>query len=208
MLREILEKRFTAKWWSDKPIEQEKLDYILDCAYSAPSKNGKYNYEIFVLGDSEKSNEIKHWLYCENTYCIGGERLREGPIGHRRYNGQVLAPTVLVWVAKHKNEETFNDCLVSSTIAMIASEEQGINTGFNGCLGEKETAEKLGRYDSSHAPIAMGLGYIDKMDDDIQREVYKDNVKYGFDYGNVKPEIRRGPNRVGKKTKDELIHLM
>ena len=108
MLREILGKRFTAKWWSDKPIEQEKLDYILDCAYSAPSKNGKYNYEIFVLGDSEKSNQIKQWLYWENTYCIGGERLREGPIGHRRYNGQVLAPTVLVWVAKHKNEETFN----------------------------------------------------------------------------------------------------
>ena len=49
----------------------------------------------------------------------------------------------------------------------------------------KETAEKLGRYDSSHAPIAMGLGYIDKMDDDIQREVYKDNVKYGFDYENI-----------------------
>jgi hypothetical protein len=89
-------------------------------------------------------------LYWENTYCIDGERIKEGPIGNRRYNGQVLAPTVLIWVAKNKNRETFNDCLVSSTITMLAAEEQGVNTGFNGCLGEIATAKKLGRGYSGH----------------------------------------------------------
>ena len=206
MLKELLEKRFTAKWWSDKEVEKEKLNYILDCTYLAPSKNGKWNYEIFVLGNSEKANEIKQWLYWENTYCIDGERIKEGPIGNRRYNGQVLAPTVLIWVAKNKNRETFNDCLVSSTITMLAAEEQGVNTGFNGCLGEIATAEKLGRGASGHASIILGLGYIDKIDDKIQREVLRDNVKHGFDYGNVSPEILRGPNRNKKPEIDNLIH--
>jgi len=206
MLKELLEKRFTAKWWSDKEVEKEKLNYILDCTYLAPSKNGKWNYEIFVLGNSEKANEIKQWLYWEDTYCIDGERIKEGPIGNRRYNGQVLAPIVLIWVAKNKNRETFNDCLVSSTITMLAAEELGVNTGFNGCLGEIATAKKLGRGYSGHASIILGLGYIDKIDDKIQREVFKDSVKHGFDYGNVSPEILRGPNRNKKPEIDNLIH--
>ena len=78
MLKDLLEKRFTAKWWSDKPVEKEKLDYILDCTYLAPSKNGKWKFEIFVLGNSEKANEIKQWLYWENTYCLDMKRGKEG----------------------------------------------------------------------------------------------------------------------------------
>lgn len=210
MLKEMLSNRFTAKWWSEKPVENEKLQYILDCTYLAPSKNGKYKYEIFVLGNSDKANEIKQWLYWENTYCIDGERMKEGPIGNRRYNGQLLAPTVLIWVAHNKDKETFNDCMVSSTISMLAAEEQGVQTGFNGCLGELAVAEKLGRV-KRYAMISLGLGYIDKMDgsdNSIQREVIKDGVKHGFDYGNVEPSVTRGPNRTNKPTVDNLIHLI
>ena len=207
MLKELLSNRFTAKWWSEKTVEEDKLQYVLDCTYLSPSKNGKYKYEIFVLGSSDKANEIKQWLYWENTYCIDGERLKEGPIGNRRYNGQLLAPVVLIWVANVKNKETFNDCMVSSTIAMLAAEEQGIQTGFNGCLGELAVAEKLGRV-NRYGMMSLGLGYIDKMDGEdtsIQREVFKDGVKHGFDYGNVTPDVTRGPNRTNKPTIDSLI---
>ena len=207
MLKELLSNRFTAKWWSEKPVEKDKLQYVLDCTYLSPSKNGKYKYEIFVLGDNEKSNEIKQWLYWENTYCIDGERIKEGPIGNRRYNGQLLAPIVLVWVANNKDKETFNDCMVSSTISMLAAEEQGLQTGFNGCLGELAVAEKLGRV-NRYGMMSLGLGYIDKMDGEdtsIQREVFKDGVKHGFDYGNVIPDVTRGPNRTNKPTIDSLI---
>jgi len=200
MLKELLEKRFTAKWWSDKPVEKEKLDYILDCTYLAPSKNGKWKFEIFVLGNSERSNEIKQWLYWENTYCLDMKRGREGPIGNRRYNGQILAPIVLVWVAKEKDKEVFNDCMVSSTISMIAAQEQGLQTGFNCCQGMEDLAKKLDR-EGRYAYISLGIGLIDKIDginNSIQREVFKDGVKHGFDYGNVDVSVTRGPNRFNK----------
>jgi nitroreductase len=208
MLKELLEKRFTAKWWSDKEVEKEKLNYILDCTYLAPSKNGKWNYEIFVLGNSEKANDFKKWSYWEDTYCIDGEQKKEGPIGNRRYNGQILAPVLLVWVSNKKDRETFNDCLVSATISMLAAEEAGLDTGFNGCLSEKDTAKKLDR-PGHYSTIMLGLGYADKLDginNSIQREVTKDGVKHGFDYGNVSPEILRGPNRNKKPEIDNLIH--
>ena len=207
MLKELLSNRFTAKWWSEKPVEEDKLQYVLDCTYLSPSKNGKYKYEIFVLGNSDKANEIKQWLYWENTYCIDGERLKEGPIVNRRYNGQLLAPIVLVWVANNKDKETFNDCMVSSTISMLAAEEQGLQTGFNGCQGVKDLAKKLDR-EGSYAYISLGLGNIDKIDgidNSIQREVIKDNVKHGFDYGNVDVSVTRGPNRYNKPKIDALI---
>lgn len=207
MLKELLSNRFTAKWWSEKTVEEDKLQYVLDCTYLSPSKNGKYKYEIFVLGNSDKANEIKQWLYWENTYCIDGERLKEGPIVNRRYNGQLLAPIVLVWVANNKDKETFNDCMVSSTISMLAAEEQGLQTGFNGCQGVKDLAKKLDR-EGSYAYISLGLGNIDKIDgidNSIQREVIKDNVKHGFDYGNVDVSVTRGPNRYNKPKIDALI---
>ena len=201
MLKELLEKRFTAKWWSDKLVEQEKLDYVLDCILQCPSKNGKYDFDLFILGNSKKSYEIKQWLYWENTYCLDEIRAKKGPIGNRRYNGQVLSPIVLIWVAKNNERDAVKDCLVSSSIAMIAAEEQNLNTGFNGCLGEIHTAEKLGV--KGHAIIALGLGYIDKIDDKLRRDVYKDSVLHGFDFGNVRKDII-GPNRV--RNKNHIIH--
>lgn len=210
MLKELLSQRLTTKWWSDKSVEKDKLDYILECTHLAPSKNGKWNYEIFVLGDSYKSNEFKQWSYWEDTYCIDGERKKEGPIGNRRYNGQILAPILLVWVSNRKDRETYNDCLVSATISMLAAEEVGLDTGFNGCLGEEDTAKKLDR-PGHYGTIMLGLGYADKLDgvdSSIQREVIKDGVKHGFDYGNVDTSITRGPNRNKKPDIGTLIKLI
>ena len=89
-IKEILTNRFTAKWCSDKKVDDEKLQYVLDCAYLAPSKRSEYDYEILVLGDSPKAKEIKDWLYWENSWCYKGERAPEGVDGtpDRRYNGQ------------------------------------------------------------------------------------------------------------------------
>lgn len=210
MLKDLLSNRYTAKWWSDDSVDSEKLQYILDCTYLSPSKNGKWNYEVFVLGNNEKSISIKEWLYWENSYCIDGERLKEGPIGNRRYNGQITAPIVLVWVTKDRNNEMFNDCMVSSTIAMMAAQEQGLQTGFNACQGQKDLAKKLNR-EESYAYISLGIGYIDNVDgvdNSIQREVVKDNVRHGFDYGNVDVSVTRGPNRDKKPDIGTLIKLI
>ena len=203
MLKELLEKRFTAKWWSEKPVEKYKLDYVLDCIKKAPSKNGKYDYDLFILGDSEKSKKFKQWLYWENTYCLDLKRAPGGPIGNRRYNGQVLAPIVLIWVTKYKHKDTEQDCVVSSTIAMLAAEEQNLYTGFNGCLGEEEIANKLGV--KGNAVIAIGLGYIDKMDSEVTRDVYKDDILHGFDIANV-IKSQLSPDVILKK--DLAIHLI
>jgi hypothetical protein len=180
MLKELLEKRTTTKWWSDKIVEKDKLDYVLNCIRRTPSKQLKYNFKVLIFDESKKCKEVKDWLYWEHTCCLDKVRGAKGE-GLRRYNGQVLAPIVLAWASEKDNLEVIEDIMVSSTTALLAAEEVGLNTGFNGCLESKELGQKVGE---PHVHMLLGLGYADKIDGEPMRKVYKDGVEMGWDLSN------------------------
>lgn len=197
MLKDVLESRFTAKWWDPKPVEADKLQYILDCAYLAPSKQGKYDHTILVVTDSEEGLALKDWLYYDDTYCIAGIRGLDGP-GFKRFNGQVRAPIVLLWVAdafktgknsvnEIDSQRVRDDCIVSATVAMCAAEELGLATGFNGCLGNIEIAAHLGLTDKV-VEMAIGLGYATPDSSRILRETYEGEAR-PIAYPNDKPKV-------------------
>jgi len=212
-LHHHLERRFTAKWWQEQQLEADKIAAILKCAWLAPVKQGIYDFEIHVLTDSDRGKAFKEWLYYENTACLNRQRGLEGP-GLRRYNGQVLAPMVMIWLAhthpsNNHGDETSdfirvnNDCHVSATMAMCQAEELGVRTGFCGCLGGREIADKLNRPDHT-AVVSVGFGYAEP-DSEIQRKVYKDQVEIGFDLSNTSPDIRTSLNRKDRPSKNSLI---
>ena len=180
MLKELLEKRTTTKWWSDKIVEKDKLDYVLNCIRRTPSKQLKYNFKVLIFDESKKCKEIKDWLYWEHTCCLNKVRGAKGE-GLRRYNGQVLAPIVLAWASEKNDLEVIEDIMVSSTIALLAAEEIGLNTGFNGCLESKELGQKV---DEPHVHMLLGLGYADEIDGEPMRKVYKDGIEMGWDLSN------------------------
>lgn len=202
MIKQQLSERFTAKWWDETPLDDQTLQYILDCAYLAPSKQGRYNYNIYVLGNTEPANDFKKWLYWENTWCLDTVRGKPGE-GLRRYNGQVIAPTVLMWVAKETNGfETRDDCLISATIAMCSAIEKNVQTGFNSCIGPNEIASKLS---IKGIPIlCLGLGYAE-IDELKHRPVYSNIDKVGFDLSNTDPKITDGHNRKNKPSFQDLM---
>ena len=142
MILNLLQNRFTAKWWSEQLVSQSDLDIILRSAFHAPSKQSKYNYEIYVFTDSDQGKELKQWFYWENTACLDKIRGKQGE-GLRRYNGQVLAPVYLLWIAENEDQDVRDDCMVSATVAMLSAEEIGLQTGFCGCIGPVEIKEKL-----------------------------------------------------------------
>jgi hypothetical protein len=186
VLKDVLETRFTAKWWDAKPVEADKLQYVLDCAYLAPSKQGRHDHTILVVTDSPEGLAFKDWLYYENTYCINGIRGLDGP-GFKRFNGQVRAPIVLLWIAdvfpdgknsknEIENQRVRDDSIVSATIAMCAAEEVGLASGFNGCIGNIEAAEYLGLTDKIIS-MAIGIGYAAPDRSRIIRETYEGEVR-------------------------------
>jgi hypothetical protein len=216
ILADHLKNRFTAKWWDNVPLEDSKIETILECAYQAPSKQGYHEFEIHVITDSVEGKQFKEWLYYDNTACLDKVRGKQG-IGKRRYNGQVLAPVVMIWLAKNHPESTSpyvesnwlrtnNDCIVSSTMAMCQAEELGVRTGFCGCMGGREVADKLNRPDHT-AVISIGFGYATP-DELIGRKVYKDGVEIGFDLSNTASNIRTAENRYRRPTKDSIVKFM
>lgn len=215
MLKDILKNRFTAKWWNATAVEQEKLTDILECAYLAPSKQGKFNYKIMVLTDSPAARNIKEYLYWEDTYCLDKVRAKKGP-GLKRYNGQVIAPVVLLWLGENQHgrnplgeneaQRIKDDAIVSATMAMCAAEELGLNTGFNGCISAKEIADKLNE-PNYIGLIAVGIGYATP--DALQgRKVSKDGVEVGFDLSNTNPTIRKYENRKFRPTREKMINYI
>jgi hypothetical protein len=202
MIKQQLSERFTAKWWEETPVDEQTLQYVLDCAYLAPSKQGRYNYNIYVLGNTEPANDFKKWLYWENTWCLDKVRGKPGE-GLRRYNGQVIAPVVLMWVAKDtRSFETRDDCLISATVAMCSASEKGLQTGFNSCIGPTDIADKLS---IKGTPIlCLGLGYATP-DDLKSRQVYSNNDHVGFDLSNTDPKITDGYNRINKPSFQDLM---
>lgn len=175
MLKDILQQRYTAKWWDDREVEQEKINDILECAYLAPSKNGKFDHKIYVLTDSPEGREFKDYLYYENAWCLGERRAPADYTGNeKRFNGQVHAPVVLLWVGEVPGwarpiddpardievQRVRDDCVVSATIAMCAAEELGLRTGFNGMIGPTDISKYLGIDYKTYCPMmAIGLGY-------------------------------------------------
>jgi nitroreductase len=217
MLIDNLRNRFTAKWWEPTPLENEKLQLILECAYLAPSKQGHYDYEIHVITDSVIGKEFKEWLYWDNTACLNKIRGAQGA-GLRRYNGQVMAPVVIMWLGKKFENlnnayqetnwvRTNNDCIVSATMALCQAEELGVSTGFCGCLGGDEIATRLNRPNYT-AIISVGFGYA--VADNIKlRKVYdKQGIERGFDLSNVSPSIRDIDSRKNRLPKESLINYI
>lgn len=221
----IIKKRITTKNWNDIPLEQHKIDYILDCATNAPSKQSLYNYRIVVLGNSEKAIDVKTWLFQSDTWCDNkGNRLGKAST-MRNYNGQYKAPLVLVWLQKeqdynksntnkklkrHQTQETdLVDITVSASFAMLAAEEQSLQTGFGRCHGVTELAKKLG-YSGSRAELVLGIGYgTDHSLSDNHDKLIVYNKKgnmMGYNDKNIPADAPGVKRRANKPTMEELIH--
>jgi len=215
-LHNHLETRITARFWDPIPLEDEKLETILECAYQAPSKNGRHEFEIHVITDSVAGKEFKRWLYEENTYCLDGVRAKQGA-GLKRFNGQVNAPVLMVWLTKDYpskldslGEDNFQrndrDCIVSATMAMCQAEELNVRTGFCGCLGPKDVAVRLGK-PQLKAAIMVGMGYA-TLDRAPNKSVSKNGTVVGWDLANTTPSIRTYDNRKNRPGKYSMINYL
>jgi hypothetical protein len=138
--------------------------------------------------------------------------------GLRRYNGQVLAPVVLIWLAKQFNQavndyneneflRTNNDCVISATMAMCQAEELGVNTGFCGCIGGQEIADRLNKPKST-AIVSMGFGYATSHTTNRPIKVYNNNVELGFDLANHHSSIRNIPNRTNRLELSTMVNYI
>ena len=231
----ILKQRYTTKLWLDTPVTDAQLDYVLQCAYLAPSKMAHHSHRIVAITNSAEGKKIKDWLFYEHTWAWDGYPAYDIPVGHqskeaRDYNGQYRAPVVLIWLSELKDARRItvqkqihnewvqytvgtpdayqqrSDIYISATAAMLAAEEQGLNTGYGVCHHNKMVAERLGM-PSYCAVVAMGMGYpADTADSEVP---VLDAVGHqlGFCVPNTPPGNPHW-NRDDKPTQNQMIKII
>ena len=66
-LLELIEARYSARAYSDRKVEQEKIDYILECARLAPSAVNFQPWK-FIIVESEEKRTALHAGYAQEWF--------------------------------------------------------------------------------------------------------------------------------------------
>ena len=66
-LLELIEARYSARSYSDRKVEQEKIDYILECARLAPSAVNFQPWK-FIIVESEEKRTALHAGYAQEWF--------------------------------------------------------------------------------------------------------------------------------------------
>jgi nitroreductase len=135
--------RSTRKF-QDKPIEEEKLEAILEAVRRAPSWANMQCCRLIVVEDADKKETLSELAYVESFFA---------PLGYKTnpaQKGIAQAPVVIVLCAdpdksgKIRNQEYYlTDAGIASQNLMLATHSQGLGTVFVGVFDEEKVRSLL-----------------------------------------------------------------
>ena len=142
----VIKSRESIRDYSDKKVEDEKINFILECARLAPSWANKQCWHFIVIkqkktiNDLSKTSPINHWLK--------------------------KAPIIIVACADPKQSGFRNDMhyfIVDVSIALehivLAATDKGLGTCWIGGFNEKKVIEILGIPKDIKVVAMTPLGY-------------------------------------------------
>lgn len=144
---ELTDKRYSVRDYSDREIEKEKLDYILECARMAPSATNAQPWVLYVITDNQVKEKIlnsypREWIKKAPVYivvCINEEK---------------------AWVRNfdQKNHGDIDGSIITEHICLAAA-EQGLGTCWV-CNFDPELCSLELKLPPNLKPIALiPLGY-------------------------------------------------
>lgn len=143
--KELVKARYSCKKFSDRQVEQEKIDAILDAGRLAPTAKNLQEQHVYVIQSNEGLAKIDAVSPC-------------------RYN----APTVLVVAFDRNNVFTYpggkrdsgvEDATIVATHMILAAADEGVDSCWVNFLDPDVLAQTLGLPENEEVLMAMDLGY-------------------------------------------------
>lgn len=160
---ELAKERYSVRMFKSTPVEQEKIDKILEAAKIAPTAKNSQTQMIYVIKSQEALEKINS--VCK---CIYG------------------AP--LVFAIGYKKDETFGvaedrvygfgeiDSTIVTTHMMLEAWEEGIGSCWVGLFHDDEVHEALGLPENIRITSLMPMGYAAELCKPSDRhETYRPN---------------------------------
>ena len=142
---ELAKARYSCRKMSDKPVEEEKLNYIIESAIAAPTAKNLQPYKIWVMKSTEAMDKIKqatHFTFgAQTVLVIGGNK-----------NDAFTRPV------DGKNFATI-DATIVSTHLLLAVEDVGLATTWIGMVDEPKLKELFPEMQDYDIVALFPIGY-------------------------------------------------
>ena len=143
--REVIQNRYSCKKYSDRPVEKEKLEAILNAGRLAPTAKNLQEQHVYVVQSAEALAKVDSVTPC-------------------RYG----APTVLVVAFDRNNVFTYpggkrdsgvEDATIVATHMILAAADEGVDSCWVNFLDPEKLAEALSLPENEEILMVMDLGY-------------------------------------------------
>ena len=143
--KEVIKNRYSCKKYSDRQVEADKLDKILNAGRLAPTAKNLQEQHVYVIQSPNVLAKIDMVTPC-------------------RYG----APTVLVVAFDSKNVFTYpggkrdsgvEDATIVATHMILAAADEGVDSCWINFLDPEKLAETLGLPEDEEVLMVMDLGY-------------------------------------------------
>jgi nitroreductase len=163
----LIEERRSMRKYAEKPVEEEKLQKILEAANRAPSAGNLQAYEIYIVRDLDKRKALV-------IAAADQEFLAE-------------APVVLIFCANPARSEVkyevrgrslyaIQDATIACTYSQLAAKALGLDTVWVGAFNEEEVGRILAIPSSLRPIIMLPIGYAGKEPSIRPRRELKDLI--------------------------------
>jgi len=143
---ELVKKRKSVRGYSDKPVENEKLNYILECARRSPSAGNKQVARFVIVKDKNLRERIVKACPFFNSF------LSSAPI--------IVVACAAEPSSMHNEQDYY---LVDVAIAMehlvLGAAEKGLGTCWIAAFDERKVKEILGIPKKARVVAITPLGY-------------------------------------------------
>lgn len=153
MLLDLIKQRQSCRDYNpDKIVEKEKIDYLLNCGFYAPSARNRQPWRYVVVEKGEKADLVRKacqpvagankFLDNVNTFLVVFERPRD-------------IPARLSEIVKIQDFRPL-DVGISTAYVSLAAEEQGLGLCYIGMYLEKQIQKALDVKDTVRIVLAVG----------------------------------------------------
>ena len=143
---ELARNRYSCRSYQSKAVEQEKMDYLMECVRLAPSACNKQPWKFRILTEEE---ELK-----KASQCYNREWFAAAPV--------VIVASVLhdeEWVRADEKRHGDIDIAIAVEHFCLAATEQGLGTCWV-CNFDVELCKRLfGLCESEEPAVLIPLGY-------------------------------------------------
>jgi nitroreductase len=162
---ELIEKRYSVRAYRSDPVEEEKLEKVLEAARLAPTAANRQPFRILVVRTAGREDELKR-VYERNWF--------------------VQAPLVLCacavkaegWVRSDGKSHTDVDVAIVMDHLILAAAEQGLGTCWIAAFDPEAAREVLGLPEDIEPVILTPLGYAADRPGSKRRKPLSELVRY------------------------------